>query len=233
MTEDAFPIDRDHPPREVRFRGAPRSFTLRPWAMSDLGAQVALIHASLAELREFMPWVHGAPPTIETQYQSTRRLHAAYWEGREYVLGVFDDAGAPLGGCGLHPRTPLNPAALEIGYWCGTPHAGKGLTTAVVRCLVALAFDWLECDRVQLGHDVANAKSGRIAEKCGFRLEGTIRRGLAEPSPRMREQGYLGTSNDVMYGLVKEDLAALEWLDETRAKITLVDALGNERAAAR
>jgi RimJ/RimL family protein N-acetyltransferase len=229
MSEQAFPIDREHPPREIRYRGAPRDFVLRPWAMEDIEAQVALVHASMAELRAFMPWVH-TPVTLESQYQVRRRFQAAYWEGREFVLGVFDEKGAPLGGCGLHPRTPLNPAALEIGFWCGTAFSGRGLTTQVTRCLIALSFDWLGADRVQICHDTANDKSRRVAEKCGFRSEGTQRKAVAAPSQQMRDQGYIGTTNVVMYALVREDLASLDWLEATREGMTLIDALGKERA---
>lgn len=232
MSEPEFPVDRDHPPRAVRYRGAPCAFTLRPWGMGDIEAQVALLHASAPELKAFMPWIHN-PVTVESQYQVTRRFQSAYWEGRDYVFGVFDEDGAPMGSGGLHSRTPLNPAALEIGYWCGTPHSGKGLTTAVARCLVALAFDWLGADRVQLGHDTANAKSRRIAEKCGFHREGTIRRAIAEPPPRFRDEGFIATTDVVMYGLCKDDLAALAWLADVRARMTIVDALGRERAGGR
>jgi RimJ/RimL family protein N-acetyltransferase len=228
----AFPISRKYPPRRIVYRDAARTLVLRPWSFDDADALIAAVTASLPALRAYMPWSH-LPLSREGEFELIARFSADYWAGREYVFGMFDGEGegsAVLGGLGLHPRTPLNPSALEIGYWCHSAHAGRGWTTLAARVLVALGFDVFGADRVQVMHDESNHASRRVAEKCGFVREGTMRNVVAQVAPELHAHGYQGTPLHRMYGLSPEDLPSLDWLADVRAKVTLVDALGGVRA---
>lgn len=220
-----FPIERTRPPSRVVYRGAGRHLELRPWSFGDIPALIAAVEASRAELKQFMPWAHQ-PVTPEGQYDLVARFQSEYWAGREYVFGTFGEGGEVLGGCGLHPRTALNPRALEVGYWCHSAHSNRGWTTLAARVLTALAFDRLGCDRVQVIYDEANAASGRVVEKCGFAYEGTLRNATSEAPGDLRAGGFLGTGRHRLYALTPGDLAALDWVADVREHVTLYDALG-------
>src|SRR5689334_16336820 len=108
-----FPLDRSHPPRRIVFRDAEQGFVLRPWSLEDVPTLVSAVEASLPELRRYMPWAHF-PLTLEVEFDIVRNFIADYWAGRQYVFGLFDVQSTLLGGLGLHPRTALNPKALEV-----------------------------------------------------------------------------------------------------------------------
>lgn len=222
---EPFVIDRAHPPSLVQYRGGGRYLALRPWGLRDVDALLRAVAESAENLRPYMPWAHQAA-TREEEYALVARFQESYWAGREYVLGMFAEDGTVLGGVGLHPRVSLNPRGLEVGYWCHAAHAGNGWTTLAVRMLTALAFDRFGCDRLQLMHAETNVASRRVAEKCGFLYECTQRGLSAAASASLREGGYRGDGAHRMYALLPEDLAALPWLDEIRAGVTIVDALG-------
>lgn len=223
-----FPLDRTHPPRSIRYRDAERCFVLRPWCLDDVSPLLAAVEASNKELREFMVWAHE-PLALESEFQIVRNFMAEYWAGRQYVFGLFDEGGTLLGGAGLHPRTALNPKALEVGYWCHSAHAGKGWTTLCARALLVLAFDWFGCDRLQVTHDEENQGSRRVIEKCGFRYEGTLKNAMVEVSAEVRAGGYRGSARQRLYAITPDELSALEWLESTRAALVFEDALGTER----
>jgi RimJ/RimL family protein N-acetyltransferase len=231
----AFPIDRAHPPRRLAFQDPTRTLVLRPWDLDDVDPLIEAIRSSLPELRAFMPWAH-LPITREGQHALIARFHSAYWNAGDYVLGMFDTSGRVLGGLGLHPRVPLNPSALEVGYWVRTSETGRGWATLAVQMSLVLAFDWFECDRVQVSHDEANAASRRVVEKCGFAFEGVIRNLVAGVPETLPRDGYLGTRRHRQYGLTSDDLAtrgdALPWLNAVRAGLTVVDATGESRRGA-
>ena len=63
----------------------------------------------------------------------------------------------------------------EIGYWCRTSYAGKGYITEAVNAITAFAFDVLGARRVEIRCDALNLRSRRVAERCGFPLEATLR----------------------------------------------------------
>ncbi len=227
---EPFVIDRTHPPSLITFRGGGRTLVLRPWRLTDIDALLRAVSESAPSLRSFMPWAH-ATPTREEEYTLVTGFQERYWSGREYLLGMFAEDGSVLGGVGLHPRVALNPQGLEVGYWCHAAHRRQGWTTLAVRMLITLAFDRFGCDRLQLIHAESNVASRRVAEKCGFLYECTQRGLAAAASESLRKGGYVGDGAHRMYALLPEDLSTLPWLDELRAGLTLVDALGGDPRA--
>jgi RimJ/RimL family protein N-acetyltransferase len=222
-----FPVDRAHPPSRVVYRDPTRYLELRPWAFADIGALMDAVTKSVPELKAFMPWAHF-PVTREGEYVLLAKFQADYHAGREYVFGMFSEAGDVLGGVGLHPRVALNPRGLEVGYWCHSAHAGKGWTTLAVRMLIVLAFDRFACDRLQVTYDEENAASRRVVAKCGFPFEGIVRNLVAAVPDALRAGGYRGTGRHRLHALVPEDLPRLDWIAQVRAGLTMHDALSTE-----
>ena len=60
----------------------------------------------------------------------------------------------------------------EIGYWLGEPWWGQGLMTEAVGRAVEFARAELGLDRLRSDYFADNPASGRIQEKCGFRITG-------------------------------------------------------------
>ncbi len=84
------------------------------------------------------------------------------------VVGVSRcDDGDPGGGPGAGPG-----AGYEIGYWLGEPWWGRGLMTEAVGRIVVFARDELGFGRLRSDYFADNPASGRVQEKCGFRVTG-------------------------------------------------------------
>lgn len=60
----------------------------------------------------------------------------------------------------------------EIGYWLGEPWWGQGLMTEAVGGAVEFARAELGIERLRSDYFADNLASGRIQEKCGFRIIG-------------------------------------------------------------
>jgi RimJ/RimL family protein N-acetyltransferase len=60
----------------------------------------------------------------------------------------------------------------EIGYWIRASEQGKGYVIEAVNALTAFCFDKLNANRVEIRMDDKNERSWRVAERCGFTLEG-------------------------------------------------------------
>lgn len=198
---------------------------VRPLAVDDAPAVAEAVAESLAELKRFMPWAHD-PQTVASQCERLKGVNAAYWKGDDFGFGAFHRAtGAFAGGFGLHRRT-LNPLGLELGYWVRTRDAGQGLATIVSQALIAYAFQWLGCERVQCGHNAANAASGEVIRKCGFAFEGTLRCFEPTPTPAMVADGCIAAPGMHLYGLVRADLSGLSWLPGSAQSLRVYDWLG-------
>ena len=83
------------------------------------------------------------------------------------------DDGMLVGGIGLHVTKPFDRA--EIGYWLGVPYWGRGYVTEAVAAILEFGFEELGLHRLYAGYFSRNAASGRVMEKNGMKLEGTLR----------------------------------------------------------
>lgn len=82
--------------------------------------------------------------------------------------------GEVLGGVGLQ-HLERGSYSGEIGWWLGREYRGEGYATEAVELLVRTAFRDLGLHRLEARVFTANARSRRVAERCGFRYEGRLR----------------------------------------------------------
>jgi RimJ/RimL family protein N-acetyltransferase len=131
------------------------------------------IRASLAELSPWLRWV-TPPPTIEQSEHICRKAFARYLLNEDLMVLFFEKAaGVLVGGSGLH-GVDWAARKFEVGFWGRTGHGGSGLITEGVRALCAHALRELGAHRLFLTCDENNMRSGKLAERAGFRLEGTM-----------------------------------------------------------
>jgi RimJ/RimL family protein N-acetyltransferase len=103
---------------------------------------------------------------------------AAYGAGRrdgsrEGFAAV--DGDGRFVGLGLAPDIDREAGELELGYIVAKQARGRGIATEILRLLTRWAFDEVGAQRAYLIIDVKNAASARVAERCGYRLEGVMR----------------------------------------------------------
>jgi len=85
-----------------------------------------------------------------------------------------DATAATLVGRITLSRLDLEQGQGEVTYWVGPAARGTGVAPAAVEAVAAWAFG-LGFHRLELEHSVGNISSCRVADKTGFRLEGTLR----------------------------------------------------------
>jgi RimJ/RimL family protein N-acetyltransferase len=84
-------------------------------------------------------------------------------------------ADGTFAGLGLAPAIDLVAREAKLGYMLVPGARGRGLATAILRLLTDWAFGELGILRAELIIDVENAASRRVAERCGYVLEGVRR----------------------------------------------------------
>lgn len=162
--------------------------TLRPPRAGDGPVLHDALTESLAELRRFLaslPWV-AAEQTLESAETFCRNGEANFIARRDLPFFVFEKrTGNFVASAGLH-RTVWQTPRTEVGYWCRTKSSGQGFVTEAVRALTEYAFQHIKAVRVELITDEENAASRRVAERCGFVLEGILRNERRAPDATLR-----------------------------------------------
>jgi RimJ/RimL family protein N-acetyltransferase len=146
----------------------------------------AAVVESMAELKPWMPWAQVAQ-TVEESEAYVRKAHARFHSREDLTYrGWLKDTDTFAVGSGLH-RMDWSVPRFEIGYWVRTSLAGSGYATEVVNALAKLAFETLAAERVEIRCDNQNERSWRVAERCGFTLEGILRRDSRGPDGSVRD----------------------------------------------
>jgi ribosomal-protein-alanine N-acetyltransferase len=164
--------------------------TLRPMLESDLDAAYAA-HLELASRGSFFP----LGVLSETAFRKGFSEHG-YWQREEGMLLILTGEGELAGHIEFYKPIAYWDA-FELSYQLYEGRfAGKGYATEAVHLLVDYLFGAKKQERIQLVIVPENAASRRVAEKCGFTLEGTARGAFFNG----------GRSQDVlMYSLLRDD----------------------------
>lgn len=144
---------------------------LRPPTEADVPAIAALCQDEA--IREFT--------TVPSPYTED---DARWWvdlasrtiaQGRgAHLLVAVDGEPAAAVGIGIDERDRDG----VVGYWTGPDHRGRGIATRATRAICRWAIEAFELEHVTLDAAATNVGSNAVAERLGFRLEGTQRRAM-------------------------------------------------------
>lgn len=145
-------------------------FALRLLHTTDTDELYTLVDENREHLR---PWL---PDVAATTREATR----------EYLRGAMGrwsrDEGLFTGICVEGQLVGILSAALDkenrcvsVGYWIAGGSEGRGSVTRSVLAVTDHFIRQREMQRVELRTQPDNGRSRAVAERCGFRLEGTLR----------------------------------------------------------
>jgi RimJ/RimL family protein N-acetyltransferase len=89
------------------------------------------------------------------------------------------ESGVALGHIGVN-AIDLVLSVARVGYWVLPEARGQGVATRALAVASRWALTGLGVHRLELGHAVGHGASCRVAERCGFRYEGTLRGAMFE-----------------------------------------------------
>ena len=144
---------------------------LRPWQMEDAGEIVRL-----ADNWNVSRYLRDRFPHPYTPADAEKFLAQALSGADNEVRFAIETEGALAGGIGLIPGKDIERLNAEIGYWLGEPFWGRGLVPAAVRAMTEYGFTQAGFARIFAITMVENTGSARVLEKCGFVLEGRMRK---------------------------------------------------------
>jgi len=173
---------------DVPVRIETRRLMLRPPGMGDGALLHEALVESITELRRFLwflPWV-AEEQTPDSAEIRCRTCEANFAARTDLPFLAFDKSSRRLvGSVGLH-RTDWQVPRTEVGYWIRPSATGNGYASEGVKALVSWALDGLGAHRVELVTDEQNLASRKVAERCGFELEGIHRNVQRAPDGSLR-----------------------------------------------
>ena len=157
---------------------------LRPPTLADVPAVTAACQDP-----DIARWTIVPSPyaTSDAVYFVERVSDGGWSSGTTATFVVTNPAdGALLGACGLGGIDRTHGRG-EIGYWTVAVARGRGVATSAVRLVCTWAFEDLGLARVDWRAFAGNEGSWRVAERCGFTVEGMLRSSFCHRGTRRDE----------------------------------------------
>jgi RimJ/RimL family protein N-acetyltransferase len=149
---------------------------LRAWRPGDEAVLVELFGDP-----ETQRWTSRPLPYLieHATEQVQRRAPAGWADGTRFSWAVCDSTTAEvLADLVLFPGADRG--IWVVGFACLPSARGRGIATQAVGAVTRWAFAELGASRLEWLAGVGNGASRRVAEKAGFRYEGTLRHGITQ-----------------------------------------------------
>ncbi|MFF1394510.1 GNAT family N-acetyltransferase [Streptomyces sp. NPDC058287] len=165
---------------EIRGHG----LLLRGWRAGDEGDAAAVLRG-LGD-PEFRRWNTPLVPVddLAAAHAYLRSRQEALASGESVACCVTDEStGEVLGNVALSAITPAFRSA-RVGYWVLPEARGRRVATRALSLASRLAFGELGLYRIELDHALGHEVSCKVAERGGYRYEGTLRGAMFEAGRR-------------------------------------------------
>lgn len=157
-----------------------RGLRLRPFQVgSDVDAEAVLRGYADPEFRRWNTPLRAIETLADAHDLLRRRAEAAESGEAASFCVTGAESGAVLGQVGFFGIDTVRRRA-AVGYWVLPEARGAGVAGRALALASTWGFAELGLHRVELDHALGNAPSCRVAERCGYPLEGTLRGAMFE-----------------------------------------------------
>ena len=136
-------------------------------AVDDAPVLAALQQANRGFLAPWSPRREPAHHTVQGQRRAVADALVAHAKGTVLPRVMLCD-GEVVGRVTLSDITHGTFQSCHLGYWLSESHNGRGLATAAVSEILAVAFDELGLHRVEAGTMPHNVRSQAVLQRNGF-----------------------------------------------------------------
>lgn len=110
--------------------------------------------------------------------EETLNILKGFMKNNDVWAIEYKENNKVIGSIGLHKdemRTGIN--SKMLGYVLSRDYWGKGIMTEATKEVIKYGFKEEELDLISVRHFRFNYRSKSVIEKCGFKYEGTLRKG--------------------------------------------------------
>ena len=149
---------------------------LRPYMDEDAQALFQLVSTNTDRLQSSAPFTTKENQSLAAskEFIEKRRLEAL--RGQWIFLGIFLAGTDQLIGQITIMKINTQVGKCELGYLLDGAFEGKGYMTETVKAVVSYCFEKLYFRKVSLMIGLFNQPSLKLAERCGFKRGGVMRR---------------------------------------------------------
>lgn len=177
----------------IAYRRISKDLSLELVSPYSVEAVFKLVEENRKYLSEYLTWVEKTASSGQV-LENTKKALISFSE-KKSIDYIVIEKGEVVGRISVW-LIDEETHTCEIGYWIIERKKNLGIITSCVREVMDVGIEYLKAEKFEIACIVENIGSNRIAQKNGFKLEGTKRNAI-----RVNNRVY----NMNQYGLLRDE----------------------------
>jgi len=168
------------------------NFSIRPLTLDDLEAYFQMVEKNRSRLEDFFTGTVSRTKTLGDTQEFISEMAQRAIDKTYFAYLIIDDTDNSIIGFMDLKNLDWNIPKSEMGVYVDEDYASKGLTTKAFRLFCEFCFEEYKFKKLFLRTHPTNLAARKIAEKCGFEVEGIIKRDYKTTSGEIIDLVYYG-----------------------------------------
>jgi len=170
-------------------------YTIRPLEISDLNQYFNLVERNRKRLEDFFTGTVSKTKDLDSTKKFLVEIDQKRKNKEYFPYLVVDNLTNEFVAFIDLKNLDWSIPKTEIGCYTDKKIAGRGMTTKAMKLFVDYCFKNFEFKKIYLRTHHSNKAAQIVAEKCGFELEGTIRKDYITTAGEIVDLMYYGRLN--------------------------------------
>ncbi|NOT36633.1 MAG: GNAT family N-acetyltransferase [Saprospiraceae bacterium] len=171
------------------------NFTIRPLTINDLDAYFRLVDKNRKRLEDFFTGTVSKTKTFEDTKQFLLDIVQRSKDRTYFPYIIIDNSNQKIAGFIDLKNIDWNIPKSEMGLYIDEDYANQGISTKAFGVFCEHCFSEHKFQKLFLRTHQNNTYARKVAENCGFQIEGTIRRDYKTTSGEIVDLIYYGRIN--------------------------------------
>jgi ribosomal-protein-serine acetyltransferase len=175
------------------------NYSIRLLTTADTAAYFQVVEKNRKRLEDFFTGTVSRTKTLEDTSAFIADILQRAADRLYFPYIIIDNTNNAIAGFLDLKNIDWSIPKSELGCYIDEDYAGKGITTGAFAVFCNYCFEEYKFGKLFLRTHHSNTAARRVAEKCGFEVEGTIRRDYKTTSGEIVDLIYYGrlSNNDL------------------------------------
>jgi ribosomal-protein-serine acetyltransferase len=171
------------------------NYTIRLLTIQDLDAYFHLVEQNRKRLEDFFTGTVSKTKTLEDTRAFLLDIEQRKKDRTYFPYIIVDNSNQKIAGFTDLKNIDWSIPKSEMGLYIGNDYANQGISTKAFSLFCDFCFTEYKFQKLFLRTHHGNTFARRVAEKCGFEIEGTIRRDYKTTAGEIVDLIYYGRIN--------------------------------------
>jgi RimJ/RimL family protein N-acetyltransferase len=177
------------------------NYSIRPIELNDALDFFQLVENNRPRISTYFPGIVSKTKTFEETKSHIAERIAGAASGKYMIYLIIDNLTKKFAGVVQLKDIDTNARKREVGFFVDSNYERKGIATKSILAACDFCFNTMNLNKVFMRIAEENIASRRVAEKCGFKIEGKLRDDFTTSDGKLITLFYYGLLRMEFWGV--------------------------------